>query len=316
MALKWKYEKYRKLYVREEGDFAQLPLMARAIGAYLLKSCDDEGRIPTAGRSPADAIAWRCGADRSDRRLLRKLVPQLLEEGYLVDEGSRLWIRNFEPAQNGYDKNTSVPLPGIDRATNEPRSDHDDAATGQRPGNDDAANETRSRHDAATKTNPSEQNQDEAQSRARSSLPTDPPESTCASAREGALSQGEGTDSLWERGQALWDLQEELRADLHSRGIEARPMGAAPGRIKPVLQLISQGIPEQEIREAQRRYHRDAIKLGSAQHFNGSTNWKLDNIQRINARSDLSGKPAHKPAAPARKILASSYEGKAKTVTR
>jgi hypothetical protein len=96
MSLRWKHEGWRKLYVREEGSFALLPLYTRAFAGELLKICDSVGKIACMGKEAWKAIAWRLGATRGDRRLIKRDVGLLLKDGYLVlrPDGD-LVIRNF-----------------------------------------------------------------------------------------------------------------------------------------------------------------------------------------------------------------------------
>jgi hypothetical protein len=123
MALRWKYETWRKLYVREQGSFAQLPLMARALAKQLLCYVDDDGRIALGGREPIEALIFRAGGgDLNDRRALRKYVPMLLADGYLVRDGDALRIRNFGPAQHGTDR---VQVLDIDSTATRPELDRD-----------------------------------------------------------------------------------------------------------------------------------------------------------------------------------------------
>lgn len=99
MSHRWR-SGWRKLFVREEGSFAQLPLYTRAFAAELLKIVDDRGRIDCLGKDPVAAIAWRLGATRGDRRLIKRDVGLLLKDGYLTrdkDTGD-LVIRNFVKA--------------------------------------------------------------------------------------------------------------------------------------------------------------------------------------------------------------------------
>lgn len=140
MALRWRYETWRKLYVREVGSFATLPLYARALAAELLKLCDDDGCIKLGGRAPVDAIAFQLGANRGDRRLLKMHVPMLLADGYLVHAGDVLTVRNFDVAQAGRDRISVAadPPPGHDGATTEQRPSDDATTTEQRPCNDRA----------------------------------------------------------------------------------------------------------------------------------------------------------------------------------
>jgi hypothetical protein len=93
-----------KLYVREEGSFAQLPLYVRALGAELLKICDSTGRIALRGKAPWDAVAFQLGADLSDRRLLKKHIPLLIADGYLAVIGGDLLVRNFADDQMADDE--------------------------------------------------------------------------------------------------------------------------------------------------------------------------------------------------------------------
>ena len=84
-----------KMYREERGSFAQLPLMARALFGEVLKLTDDEGRIGLGGKAPEDAVAFALGADRSDRRALKKYLPMLLEDGCLVLEDDALLAPNW-----------------------------------------------------------------------------------------------------------------------------------------------------------------------------------------------------------------------------
>ncbi|MFO7180788.1 MAG: hypothetical protein DIU78_018955 [Pseudomonadota bacterium] len=97
---KWDHRPWRKLYCAELGSFAQLPLYARALAAELLKFTDEQGRIFVGKRAPWEAVARLCGADAGDRRLLKKHLPLLLEDGYLVARGEFLIIRNQVAAQS------------------------------------------------------------------------------------------------------------------------------------------------------------------------------------------------------------------------
>ncbi len=84
MSFRYRHEGWRKLYVREEGSFAQLPLYTRALAGQLLKLCDSQGKIACHGKEPWAAIAWRTGATRGDRRMLKRDVGLLLDDGYIV----------------------------------------------------------------------------------------------------------------------------------------------------------------------------------------------------------------------------------------
>lgn len=139
--MNWKHETWRKLYVREEGTFAQLPLFCRALAAELLKLCDDQGHIYIGGdKTFEEVVAFRLGATRGDRRMLRQMIPLLFDDGYLVQDGNRVALRNFEKAQgrprSGNDADATEQRPGHDGATTEQRRDYDAVTTEQRPSNE------------------------------------------------------------------------------------------------------------------------------------------------------------------------------------
>lgn len=87
---------FRKLPTTEETSFAQLPLYTRGLGKMLLTYCDDQGRIALGKRSPADAVAWRCGADRNDRRMLAKDLQDLVEVGYIRIDATHIIVLDQE----------------------------------------------------------------------------------------------------------------------------------------------------------------------------------------------------------------------------
>lgn len=98
--MKFKYETWRKIYVREEGSFGRLPWFARAAGMMLLKICDDAGRIDVGeGGDLVEAVAFRMGATAGDRRMMRKLFPLLVEDGFLTRDGRYYVVKNFVAAQ-------------------------------------------------------------------------------------------------------------------------------------------------------------------------------------------------------------------------
>jgi hypothetical protein len=92
---------WRKLYCVEKGPFAGLPLYVRALAAEMLKFTDDEGRIWVGEGDPVPSLARLMGAHQGDVRLLRKHLPELVADGYLVRDGGYLVIRNQTEAQGG-----------------------------------------------------------------------------------------------------------------------------------------------------------------------------------------------------------------------
>jgi hypothetical protein len=92
---------WRKLYCVEKGPFASLPLYVRALAAELLKYTDEGGRLWVTEGDPIPSLTRLLGAHQGDVRLLRKHIPQLLEDGYLMRDGGYLVIRNQTEAQGG-----------------------------------------------------------------------------------------------------------------------------------------------------------------------------------------------------------------------
>ena len=117
--------RWRKLYVREEGSFAALSGMARVIAAYLLKMCDEDGRIfMRPDEAPARAIGLRIGADISFRRLIGPAIDELLADGYLVKEPGCVRVRNFANVQRtDRESKSSVRRVGVERASSDRRVD-------------------------------------------------------------------------------------------------------------------------------------------------------------------------------------------------
>lgn len=98
--MNWRYETWRKLYVREEGSFAALSYSARAAAAMLLKLCDERGRIyARRGEELVEGICCRLGADRGERRKLKQAIADLVADGYLAQGDGWLRIKNFHHAQ-------------------------------------------------------------------------------------------------------------------------------------------------------------------------------------------------------------------------
>jgi hypothetical protein len=140
--MRWDQAWWRKLYVHEEGSFALLPLYARALAGELLKYCDDDGRIFVGDNDPADVVARLAGADVSDRRLMRKHIPMLLADGYLIRDESYIKIKNFVDAQSSRSPVASAatwPSP----STNRSRTDHEPQTSHARTDHEPITNRSR-----------------------------------------------------------------------------------------------------------------------------------------------------------------------------
>ncbi|MEM9072853.1 MAG: hypothetical protein AAGE52_30380 [Myxococcota bacterium] len=153
-----------KLYRDERGSFLALPLVARALFGQLLKLTDDDGRIELGGMTPEAFVARAMGADRADRRALKKHIPALLAEGCVRLEAGALVFPGFERHQGdeaisrGRKPRAKKPKPDAaeprndnDDASTEPPTGHDHVATGSRPNHEPVTTEPRTGHDEPSK---------------------------------------------------------------------------------------------------------------------------------------------------------------------
>lgn len=157
--MKFRHSPWRKLYREEQGAFAQLPWLARAAGAMLLKPTDDDGRIhigplregETRGEALTRVIAFRMGATRSDRRMMPVLFEDLFGEGYLVLDGEYVRIRNFVEGQ-AREPSATEPRRVNEPATNRPRAVNEPTVIEPRSSNEPSATAPRTDHEPTTKT--------------------------------------------------------------------------------------------------------------------------------------------------------------------
>lgn len=126
-----------KLWREERGSFAQLPLIARGLFSEMLKLADEHGTIQLGSKTPWDAIAFALGADRADRRALKKYIPLLIEDGCVElqgdAEGDSTEPRTDNEAttteqRSDHDGATNAPPSNHEVTTTEPRSDHEGEA--------------------------------------------------------------------------------------------------------------------------------------------------------------------------------------------
>jgi hypothetical protein len=120
-----------RLYRREEGSFAQLPLYVRALAAEILKLTDDSGAIRIGRKEPWEAIAFALGATAGERRMLRRDVALLLDDGFLVRDGETLRAPNFPRFQ------------GDDTGAKPARPEHEPSVNGERTENESSTNDAR-----------------------------------------------------------------------------------------------------------------------------------------------------------------------------
>jgi hypothetical protein len=98
--MRWKSERWVKLYTKEDGSFATLGATTRAYAALFLKLVDASGFIATGRHADvATSIAFQLGADQGDRRIIRRAVSELISDGYLAPVQGGVLVRNFALAQ-------------------------------------------------------------------------------------------------------------------------------------------------------------------------------------------------------------------------
>ena len=289
--MRWQYEKWVKLYVREEGSFSQLPLYVRALAGELLKICDVNGRIVLRGKQPWEAIAFQLGADLSDRRLLKKHVPLLIADGFLELADGDLFVRNFTVAQTGVDRVR------VQVASSSCPDDSDSAVTETRPERERDTTETRLRHESDTRSESTPQNQTGL---SRRSDLEDIREKS-ANRSDQILSSAERSSRRREARKAIWD------GFLRSRESAAASIGATA----PMLYSTDLGYDQvvhrlRELEEDARVEHAEAVahclrviaraafeakRDGKLEWFGGSI-WDKRNFDRLAARPVKQQRPS------------------------
>lgn len=92
------HETFRLLYCVEQGSYATLSFYARGLLGELLRLVEDDGRLTYQGEL-GRYVANRLGEAGPRRRLVRKLVAELEDDGIFVREGEgRIFVRNFHKA--------------------------------------------------------------------------------------------------------------------------------------------------------------------------------------------------------------------------
>lgn len=147
--MKWGEVRWRRLYIREEGSFALLPLYVRALAGELLKFTDDDGRIFVGEREPWEVIARLAGAEIGERRMLRQHIPLLLKDGYLVRDGAYIIVKNQVVAQ-GRDKRQA--------GTSHARTENESSMSGERVVNEHGTSGERTQNESCTNSELSTRN--------------------------------------------------------------------------------------------------------------------------------------------------------------
>lgn len=99
-------ESWRKLYVFESMDHRSWPIFARGLRDLMLRLCKPDGTLLAQVKrdDPGEALAQALGADHmggdpSEAKQVHTAVHLMLADGYLAFSKRRLWIKNFEKAQ-------------------------------------------------------------------------------------------------------------------------------------------------------------------------------------------------------------------------
>jgi hypothetical protein len=103
MPIDWSHATRRYLYTEEDAAFGRLPVLVRSFAAELIKFCDRAGVITLGPEDAVTVICRRVGAHAGERRQLRKIVPDLIADGYLASAPGAVFIRNFCDAHYGRD---------------------------------------------------------------------------------------------------------------------------------------------------------------------------------------------------------------------
>ena len=152
-------ETWRRLYVREELDFARLPAAARIVAALLAtKTCDADGRI---AMNPAELAQHLASAGTpteraNDRRVLQGALRELLADRYLVALPHGLMVRNFTLAQarKGDVIDAAPAVPQHDASTTPAVPQHDASTTPAVPQHDASGAPAAPQHDASENVTP------------------------------------------------------------------------------------------------------------------------------------------------------------------
>lgn len=219
-----------KLWREERGLFALLPLFARALDRELHVICDEHGIIEVGSRPHADAVAFALGADRSDRRLLRKFLPELEAAGRLRLEPGRIVLLAWHEEQTRRDDDTTEHGARNDRTTTATPPDRDAATTGHRCGNEGKANHAETRGPVST------EEEKKREDREREEIDR-------AAAEGGVANVG----STAERAPAAPPTPVERVAELRSKeerrlgGIESGPIAETERQLKVAVDLLEEG---------------------------------------------------------------------------
>ena len=97
--MRWAHETWLKIYKNPGAKWLSLPVSTRGLGRELLLYADHEGRIFTGPGKRGHALARMLGAHASELKRVAEDVQRLIDDGYLVEDGDAVVIRNYVEAQ-------------------------------------------------------------------------------------------------------------------------------------------------------------------------------------------------------------------------
>lgn len=145
---------WRKLHRRVPTRWGMLPLFTRALGTELRRYSDDDDRIELGGHAPAAAIARLCGASPGDRRMLDRVIGELLACGYMTASVDALTLHPDvsgdadRPARGRREDDASAREPD----TNDTRAVRESNASDTRTVHEAYASDTRDEHENEAKS--------------------------------------------------------------------------------------------------------------------------------------------------------------------
>lgn len=101
MSFDWSKERWVRQYRRESLKQRLWPVFCRGFRDYLQRHAHDDGTLLEGSDDPAGDLLRALGAHPDELELGRLFVEMLLEDEYLSLAEGRLWITNFEAAQQG-----------------------------------------------------------------------------------------------------------------------------------------------------------------------------------------------------------------------
>lgn len=251
MPLDWEHETRRYLYVTEEGSFAALPALTRAFAGFLLKFFDSTGVLIVGRENALDVVCRVVGAHMGERRQIRRIIPALLVDEYLIEQPGALVIRNYIDAQHRLDSERRAALVkqraatlararrAFESSTSQTRTVHESSASDARVVHDSGSSGARVVHESSTKPEATPRN-----GSSPSGLPSGPSVPTQNAAAEARARESERDEPGW------WgDWVERIREAIRERGA-GRFDGAVAGEKERGLMRLAKTVGVERVGDA------------------------------------------------------------------